>query len=75
MSHEAIALEDVWVRYGDNTVLQEVTLTVCEGDFLGVIGPNGGGKTTLLKVIMGMIQPLRVPLGCSVKSLANHGVA
>lgn len=59
MSHEAIALEDVWVRYGDNTVLQEVTLTVCEGDFLGVIGPNGGGKTTLLKVIMGMIQPLR----------------
>ena len=59
MTEEVVALEDVWVRYGDNTVLQEVTLTVCEKDFLGVIGPNGGGKTTLLKVIMGLVQPMR----------------
>jgi len=59
MSDEAVFLEDVWVRYGDNTVLQEVTLKVCEKDFLGVIGPNGGGKTTLLKVIMGLVQPMR----------------
>ena len=59
MRNEAIALEDVWVRYGDNTVLQEVNLKVCEKDFLGVIGPNGGGKTSLLKVIMGLVQPMR----------------
>lgn len=59
MSEEVVALEDVWVRYGDNTVLQEVTLKVGEKDFLGVIGPNGGGKTTLLKVIMGLVQPIR----------------
>jgi zinc transport system ATP-binding protein len=59
MSDEAVFLEDVWVRYGDNTVLQEVNLKVYEKDFLGVIGPNGGGKTTLLKVIMGLVQPMR----------------
>ena len=59
MSEEVVALEDVWVRYGDNTVLQEVTLKICEKDFLGIIGPNGGGKTTLLKVIMGLVQPMR----------------
>jgi zinc transport system ATP-binding protein len=59
VNEEVVALEDVWVRYGDNTVLQEVTLKICEKDFLGIIGPNGGGKTTLLKVIMGLVQPMR----------------
>ena len=59
MRNEAVTLEDVWVRYGDNTVLQEVTLTVRRGDFLGIIGPNGGGKTTLLKVLLGLLQPVK----------------
>ena len=59
MSNDAVILEDVWVSYGDNTVLQEVSLTVHRGDFLGIIGPNGGGKTTLLKVILGLVQPAR----------------
>lgn len=38
-------------------VLKNVSLTVFENDFLGIIGPNGGGKTTLLKAILGLIQP------------------
>ena len=42
----------------DNTVaLQDVTLTIYDHDFLGVIGPNGGGKTTLMKLILGIMQP------------------
>lgn len=41
------------------TVLEEVFLEVEEGDFLGLIGPNGGGKTTLLKAILGLIKPSR----------------
>ncbi len=43
--------------YGANMVLQEVDLKVNENDFIGVIGPNGGGKTTLLKVILGLVKP------------------
>jgi len=57
--NEVIRLEDVWVRYGDIVVLEGINLSVYEHDFLGIIGPNGGGKTTLLKVILGLVKPVR----------------
>jgi zinc transport system ATP-binding protein len=43
--------------YGENTVLRDIDFRVGENDFIGVIGPNGGGKTTLLKVILGLLKP------------------
>jgi len=43
--------------YGTNMVLHDINFNVNESDFIGVIGPNGGGKTTLLKVILGLIKP------------------
>lgn len=52
-----ILLEHIWVNYGKKNVLQDVSLDVQEGDFLGVIGPNGGGKTTLMKVMLSLLQP------------------
>jgi zinc transport system ATP-binding protein len=45
--------------YGANIVLQNVDFRVNENDFIGVIGPNGGGKTTLLKVILGLLKPVK----------------
>jgi zinc transport system ATP-binding protein len=45
--------------YGANVVLQDIDFKVIEQDFIGVIGPNGGGKTTLLKVILGLVKPLK----------------
>jgi zinc transport system ATP-binding protein len=45
--------------YGANIVLQDVDFRVNENDFIGVIGPNGGGKTTLLKVILGLLRPVK----------------
>jgi zinc transport system ATP-binding protein len=43
--------------YGANIVLKDIDFRVNENDFIGVIGPNGGGKTTLLKVILGLLKP------------------
>jgi len=57
--NEVIRLDEVWVKYGDLTILEKIDLSVENLDFLGIIGPNGGGKTTLLKVILGLIKPTR----------------
>jgi zinc transport system ATP-binding protein len=53
----AVELKDVSVKYGKIPALREISIQVAEGAFLGIIGPNGGGKTTLLKVILGLIEP------------------
>ncbi len=55
----AIELEDVSFRYEDDLVLEGVSLAVEEREFLALIGPNGGGKTTLLKLILGLESPTR----------------
>lgn len=49
-----IKIEDLSVAYDGKTVLRDVNLTVYENDFLGIIGPNGGGKTTLVKTVLGL---------------------
>ena len=55
----AIDVRGVTFSYGGPAVLQEVDLAVPEGEFLGVVGPNAGGKSTLLKLILGLLEPLR----------------
>lgn len=52
-----IKLNDIWANYGKRNVLQKVSLEIEEQDFLGIIGPNGGGKTTLMKIILGLLTP------------------
>ncbi len=54
---DIVSLENVWVYYRETLVLRDVTLNIGAGEFLGLIGPNGGGKTTLLKVILGLVKP------------------
>jgi len=53
-----VRIRNLSVGYGQNIVLREVNLTIEQFDFVGVIGPNGGGKTTLLKALLGLLQPL-----------------
>ena len=57
MSNPIIQISDLYAAYEEKTVLSHVDLTVYERDFLGIIGPNGGGKTTLIKSILGLHQP------------------
>jgi zinc transport system ATP-binding protein len=54
---EIVRLKDIRVNYGDIPALEDVTLSIFQHDFLGIIGPNGGGKSTLLKVILGLVKP------------------
>jgi zinc transport system ATP-binding protein len=54
---EIIKLKNLWVWYEKELVLEAINLSVHEGDYIGIIGPNGGGKTTLFKVILGLIPP------------------
>jgi ABC-type Mn2+/Zn2+ transport system ATPase subunit len=52
-----VALEDGAIGYGRRAFLSGLSISVAEGDFLAVVGPNGGGKTTLLRTLLGA-QPL-----------------
>jgi len=54
---EIIKLEKVNFSYEKEEFLKDITLPIYEDDFLGIIGPNGGGKTTLLKLILGLLTP------------------
>lgn len=53
-----LELTGVSYRYDEEVVLRDVTMAVYEQDFIGVIGPNGGGKTTLIKLILGLLKPV-----------------
>ena len=53
-----IQIESLSAAYENRTVLRDVNLSIYEKDFLGIIGPNGGGKTTLIKTILGLIKPV-----------------
>ena len=59
MDRPIIEISHMEAGYQGNVVLTNVSLTVREHDFIGIIGPNGGGKTTLLKVILGIMKPFR----------------
>jgi len=53
-----IELKDVSFSYdGKNNILEDINLNVHKGDYLGIIGPNGGGKTTILKIMLGLLKP------------------
>ena len=56
-SPPALLLKNLFFSYDKTLILENVSLTIQEGDFIGIFGPNGGGKTTLLQLIMGFLHP------------------
>lgn len=81
---EIVRLRDVWVHLEHELVLEGIDLSLRANEFLAVIGPNGGGKTTLLKVLLGLIRPSRGEVsvcgglpgrdGCRVGYLSQHAL-
>ena len=69
-----IELKGVSVAYDDADVLSGVNLCVDEGDFIGIIGPNGGGKTTLVKAMLGQVD-YRGQISYSPEVKTNSGLA
>lgn len=57
VKHPFIEAENVSFTYNSNVVLDSVSFTIDKGDYVGIIGPNGGGKTTLLKILVGLLTP------------------
>lgn len=59
MPQAAVHISDLWFAYDADTVLQAVNLTIEPGETVSIVGPNGGGKTTLLKLMLGLVSPSR----------------
>src|SRR5438874_13502655 len=59
MSDPIIDLQDLDFAYRDALVLKDISLRVEAGTTLGLIGPNGGGKTTLIRLLLGLLEPTR----------------
>ena len=59
MNKPIVEITDLCFSYSGKEVLHSIDLTIYEKDFVAVIGPNGGGKTTLLKLVLGLLKPTR----------------
>lgn len=59
MAETLVKISNMHAAYQGKVVLSNVSLSIAEHDFIGIIGPNGGGKTTLLKILMGLMKPLK----------------
>lgn len=59
MNKPIAELENISAGYQGETVLSDVNLKIYPEDFIGVIGPNGGGKTTMVKVLLGILRPYK----------------
>lgn len=53
-----IEVKNVSFAYQESKILQKISFEISQGEFIGIIGPNGGGKTTLLKLLMGFLDPM-----------------
>ena len=52
-----IGIDDITVRFDHKIILDHVSLSVDKGDFMAITGPNGGGKTTLLRIMLRLLKP------------------
>lgn len=57
MSSNVVEIKNMSYKIKDNYILEDINLSIKNKDFLAIIGPNGGGKSTLLKIIMGLLKP------------------
>ncbi|AFA48019.1 metal ABC transporter ATP-binding protein [Acetobacterium woodii] len=72
MRKKVVAVDHLSVYYGETPAIEGVSLDVYEGEYWGIIGPNGGGKTTLLKSLLGIISPAEGSVKIYGESIAKN---
>ncbi|MGA0533273.1 ABC transporter ATP-binding protein [Hansschlegelia sp. KR7-227] len=68
----AISVENVWVEFGDQIVIENLNLDVASGAFLAIVGPSGCGKSTFLRMVLGQDRPSRGRLTLDGKPLPDE---
>lgn len=58
MTRPLVTFDGASLGYGGRPVLSGISFEICEGDFLGLVGPNGSGKTTIVRALLGSMRPL-----------------
>ena len=75
MKNDILDVVNLSVNYGTVSALVDINLAVKQGEYLGIIGPNGGGKSTLLKTMIGLINPLEGQVTINGKAISeNRGI-
>jgi len=72
MNKTLVEIENMYAGYNGEAVLKAINLQIFEQDFLGIIGPNGGGKTTLIKVVLGLLKPFSGNIRFENELLKKH---
>ena len=72
-SKNVIEIKDVSFSYGAGLVLKDINLNIHKGDYIGIVGPNGGGKTTLIKLILSLLNLKTGYIHVDCKNLAYVG--
>lgn len=67
-----LELKEISSGYEGNTIIKDINLKLYDRDFIAVIGPNGGGKTTLIKTIVGLITPSKGQIEWHTKGDSSH---
>lgn len=65
-----IEFKDVTFSFPDAEILEDVSFTLNDGEFIGILGPNGGGKTTFLRLVLGLLKPQKGSIKVTDKKIA-----
>ena len=71
-TNNLISLENIWMTYDSKIILRDICLSVNKGDFIAITGPNGGGKTTLLRILLKLIKPTKGTVTYRIKPEASR---